>query len=115
MQGAIPQPRQTGDQRRAVMNTASIIRSVLVSGVLGLAALGSVAPASASTVIRQQVTQFDAFGNRITKTRVVGTNDFGGRFAAVRVSRTDAFGNRVSATRVSRIDAFGHRISTTRV
>ena len=72
------------------MNTVSIIRSVLVSGVLGLAALGSVAPASASTVIRQQVTQFDAFGNRITKTRVVGTNDFGGRFAAVRVSRTDA-------------------------
>jgi len=94
------------------MNTASLIRSVLVSGVLGLAALGSVAPASASTVIRQQVTQF---GNRITKTRVVGTNDFGGRFAAVRVSRTDAFGNRVSATRVSRIDAFGNRISTTRV
>ena len=51
--------------------------------------------------------QFDAFGNRITKTRVVRTNDFGDRIAAVRVSRTDAFGNRVSTTRVVRTAGFG--------
>ena len=111
------------------MNTASIIRSVLVSGVLGLAALGSVAPASASTVIRQQVTQFDAFGNRITKTRIIKRDDFGNPIASgFGVSRTDAFGNRttrfvktdafgrrVSGVRVTRLDAFGNPVSTTRV
>src|SRR4051812_25648251 len=95
LKGAVPQPGRTGHRRRTVMNTTSIIRTALVSGVLGLAALGSVAPASASTVTRQQVTTIDAFGNRITRTRVVKTNDFGDRVAAIRVSRTDPFGNRV--------------------
>ena len=88
------------------MHTASVIRSAVVAGFLGLTAFASV-PASASTIIKQQVTRVGPFGGRVTATRVIKRDDFGGRVVATRVSRTDIFGNRVSTTRVVRTSGFG--------
>ena len=91
------------------------IKSGLLAALTALALSAAIIPAAtAGSIVKQQISEIDAFGNRVTKTRIVKRDEFGNRVTGVKVTRTDAFGNRVTKSRVVGTDAFGDRVVRTR-
>ena len=85
------------------MKTKTILAAILLVGSAAVPLSG----AYAGKLIKQNVTKFDDFGNRISKTRFAKIDDFGNRTVGMRVTKVDAFGNRVSKVTVVKSGGFG--------